>query len=107
MDFLKGILKWIIIAVILVILVVLIMNLVNKSDTSTKKPTNEYEPGIDIVDSNQDNIEDENRESYSEDLIVDSPDTASDGSMQVLLGFMIMTAGVTYIYRRQKIKGNS
>ena len=111
MNFLKGILKWIILAIIVIIIAVLIINLLNRPESNNKSTTNnnEYEPSVNFVDSNKDDDFEENLEDdFTEDnLIVDSPDTGNSGFLQALIGLSILTYGASYIYKNQKVKGNS
>lgn len=107
MDFLRGILKWIVLAIIFIILIVLIVRFANRTETK-KEPK---EPVVNIVENNNKEEETlENVDSYQnipEDLVVDSPDTASTALPEVLLGLTIISFGGYYIYKNRTVKENS
>jgi len=116
MEFLKLLLKWIVLAIIFVLIIVLLVKLANRNEKTSK---NSKEPKVNIVqkENNNNDIkeetidEDDSLEPIEEDMddayTVDSPDTASNGIAETLLGIVILSYGASYIYKRRTVKGNS
>ena len=110
MEILKSLLKWIILAIIFIILIVLIVKFANRTDN--KKVTKE--PTINIVEKNKDEHPEEDRvllddanETANENLVVDSPDTASSALPAILLGLGIISVGGFYIYKNREVEENA
>ena len=109
MDLLRGILRWIILAILLIVLVVLLVKLASRNSNTTKE-TKTKESTVNIVQKEkqeEETIEDTNMEPIQENLTVDSPDTASSGIFEVVVGSFILGVGANYIYKRRNIKENS
>lgn len=114
MEFLKLLLKWIVIAIIFVLIIVLLVKLAYRNENKAK---NTKEPKVNIVQKEKTTTE-EDTTTYDDDGLepiedttdvytVDSPDTASSGIAETLLGIVILSCGASYIYKRRTVKGNS
>ena len=109
MEFLKGLIKWIVLAIVIIILILLIVKFSNKAEQKVENT----EPSIKVVekdkddqtllDSSNDTTLDESLVAPREDLVVDSPDTASSGIMEMLLGITIISFGGYYIYKHRNV----
>ena len=108
----RGLIKWILFAVLLVIAIILIVNFVKK--TEKQQPTT-AKPQVDIIQQNEpedDTLPDESslpsEEPMETDISVDSPNTASSGLPEILIGIVIIAFGTRYIYKNSKlVKENS
>ncbi len=116
MELLKGLLKWIILIILLVIVIILIIKMANKNTTNNKKK----DSTVNVVENNNTNnteIEEEteiNSEDdedglipVEDDLIVDSPNTASTGVRETLIGILITCGGLIYIRKNKTVEENS
>lgn len=110
MEILKSLLKWIILAIIFILLITLIVKLANKTDK--KKVTKA--PEVNVVEKSKDEQPEEDKVllddanvTAPEQLVVDSPDTASSALPAVLLGLGIISVGGFYIYWNREEKENS
>ena len=107
MDLIRGLIKWIILAIIFIVLIVLVIRLANRQEVKNKVK----EPTVNIVETTKDDVEDVvndiNEVPLQDDLTVDSPDTASTGIKETIIGFAILGFGAHYIYKRRNVKGNS
>ncbi len=110
-DLIKGLIKWIIIAILFVILIVVIVGLVKKTNTTkdvlepgVKVITNKKKDTV-IVDSDSyknDDSTDNNSKSSNESLTVDSPDTASSiDYIFIIMGVTIISSGFYFIYKNK------
>ena len=115
MEFLKLLLKWIVIAIIFVLIIVLLVKLAHRNENSSTKAK---EPKVNIVQKENNKVKEEQldeedslepiEDDYTEtSYTVDSPDTASNGLVETLLGVVILSFGASYIYKRRTVKGNS
>lgn len=107
MELLKGLLKWIIVAIIFIAIIALIVKFASK-ETKTKK----HEPSVNIVEngnqeSQDSSVQDPSLEPIQQSQSVDSPDTASSGAIEMLVGLTIIGAGLTYVYKNRNVKVNS
>ena len=107
----RGLIRWILFAVLLVIAIILIVNFVKRAEQQQPTQTT-INPPVNIVDSQQEeDMPDESslpsEEAMETDLSVDSPNTASSGLTQILIGMVIIAFGTRYIYKNSKlVKGN-
>lgn len=110
MELLKGLLKWIILAILIILVVVLVIKYANNNTTSNNQTK---EPTVNIV--NQKKQDDQVTEEPDEDGLVpieenqtvNSPDTASTGVKEMLIGITIISIGLVYIQKQSTIKGNA
>lgn len=105
MDFLRSILKWIILGILFIVIIVLIVKLSSR----TEEKTTQVEPPTTIVDQTQKEPVEETMDDnpQNENLTVDSPDTASTAFPHIVLGLVILTIGGRYIYKNRNVKENS
>ena len=111
MEILKSLLKWIILAIIFILLITLIVKLANKSEKKKASTS----PEVNVVEKSKDEqpeeekvlLDDANETTGSDQLVVDSPDTASSALPAVLLGLGIISIGGFYIYWNREEKENS
>lgn len=108
MEFLRGIIKWIILAILFVIFIVLIINVANKT---SKKPVTK-DPSVNVVEKSPTPTEPElqpidDQSAGSDSMTVDSPDTASTGLPHIIVGLVILSFGAGYIFKNRNVKGNS
>ena len=107
MDFLRSILKWIILGILFIIIIVLIVKFANRTDNK-KNTTNE--PPVNITDRAQEELIEEpiaENAQTNESQTVDSPDTASNSFPHVLIGLSFLTIAGRYIYKNRNTKENS
>ena len=108
MELLRGLLKWIVLAIIIIVIIVLIVRFANRTESQNNTPT---EPTVNIVErgnqSNDDADTNDSLEPLQENLTVDSPDTASNGIKETILGLIILGFGIHYVYKRRNVKENS
>ena len=108
MDFLRGIIKWIILALLFIVFIVLVIKFGNRTKTNNNQPK---QPPVNVVEKEKEPINEtpelpeENME--PENLTVDSPDTASTGLPHMIIGFIIIGCAGRYIYKHREVKGNS
>ena len=122
MELLKSILRWFLLILFIVIIIYLTVRLTNRKDTTKTKTK---EPTVNIVEKNNktdvdtEKEEDKNKdkdeslieinttESTQDALTVDSPDTASSGIKEIILGIAILGFASSYIYKHQSEQENS
>ncbi len=117
MEFIVKLIKWIILIIILVVIILLI---VNYSSKTNKLKNQVKENNITLIDQNKNKekedsndglepIQDESTQTTTQntDQTVYSPDTASSGIIEVVIGSFILGIGAHYIYKRRNIKENS
>ncbi len=109
MYILKTILKWVIVALIFILIIALIVKFANKTEKAAKKVK---EPVVNIVENQKEKettIDDPGvaADSAQENLLYDSPDTASSNTIHIIIGSIILCVGANYIYKRRNIKENS
>ncbi len=112
MELLRGLLKWIILAIIFIVIIILVVNYSNK----TGKLKNQIkENNITLIDSKNKDREDtsdglepiQSEPVENTNQTVYSPDTASSGVVEIIIGSFILGIGAHYIYKRRNIKENS
>ena len=126
MEFLKNLLKWILLILFIIIIIVLTIKFANRKDntkTKSKEPTvniveKKKKKNVETVESVEAEKKDEEdkdealieinkQESTQETLIVDSPDTASSGAKEIVFGIMFLGFAISYIYTYKNMKENS
>lgn len=118
MDFIRGIIRWIIIAIIIILVIALIGHFANKQKTNPVEDLNsglrtiennvesEFDDGLEAIDNTIDNTINTVREEDRVELqtIENAPDTASSNLTETIFGLIILSTGTYYIY---KAKSNS
>ena len=110
MELLKGLLKWIILAILIILVVVLVIKYANKNETTNNNQ--KKEPTVNVVDRTraedaETEPDEDGLEPIQENLTVDSPDTASTGIKETIIGIMIIGFGFGYIKNHSTQKENS
>lgn len=108
LDFLRSILKWIILGIIILLLLIFIVKMANKNDNK-KNINNNYDSGIHTIKSNTNELTEEiikteetPKEETETTIVVDAPDTASHPGIYMSLGMILLGTGITYIYKHSK-----
>ena len=115
-EFLKGIIKWIILAIIIILIIVLLYNISNRASKKAKV-NNNYESGIKVVEKNKNKEkikEQETTTSTDKELAileethdeVSTPDTANNSGITVFLGVFTLAGTTYYILRKRNIIKN-
>lgn len=100
----RGLLKWIFVALAIIVIILILVNVANKSKVKPKvKEPDVYERSS---SSNRDSREDaiEGLEPITTDNTAQSiemTDTASFSTLFVFLGTFIVSGGIYYIYKKQ------
>ena len=113
MELIKGIIRWIIIAIIIILIIALIGHFASKNKTKPADTNNgirtiknnvenDFEDGLDVIDNTLDTAREEDRVELQ--TIDNAPDTASTNLTEVIFGLLILSSGTYYIY---KAKANS
>lgn len=114
-EFIKGILRWIILAIIIILIIVLLYNISNASSKKSKT-NNSLSSGVKVVDKTEDkekNNENKNttKESTDKELAilektpeeVSTPDTASNSGITVFIGVFTLAGTTYYLLRKSNI----
>ena len=118
-EFLKGIIKWIILAIIIILIIVLLYNISNRAGKKAKV-NNNYESGIKVVEKNKNkektkedetSKEKETTTSTDKELAileethdeVSTPDTASNSGLTVFLGVFTLAGTTYYLLRKSNV----
>ena len=99
----RGLLKWIFVAIAIIVIILILVNVANKSKAKhkTKEPTvyerssssdtkEDQVEGLEPIDSSNDGAQS-----------IQMADTASFSTIYVFLGTFIVSGGIYYIYRKQ------
>ena len=109
MEFIRGIIRWIIIAIIIILIIVLIGHFANKQNTKSVEDLNnglrtiknnverDLDDGLDAIDNAIDTAREEDRVELQ--TIDNAPDTASSNLTETIFGLLILSTGAYYIYR--------
>ena len=112
-EFFKGILRWIILAIIIIIIIVLIYNISNAS--SKNNTTNSLSSGVKVVEpgnKKKTTTEEKENNNNNNDILplegdtkeeVYTPDTASFSGISVFLGVLILGGTTYYIIKKSNI----
>ena len=105
-DFVKGLIKIIIILAIVIILLIILANLFNKKETTNKnlksgiKQITNIRRTDDTTSTTDTSTTDTNQVDTA--IEVDAPDTAASDYLTPLLGITVLTIGSYSIYRYRK-----
>ena len=112
MEFIRGVIKWIIIAIIIILIIILIGRLASKHEakqlqntnnglrTITNQAENDFDNGLETIDNALDNTREEDRVDLQ--TLEDTPDTASSSLLETIFGLIILGSGTYYIYKSKE-----
>lgn len=115
-EFLKSIIRWIILAIIIILIIVLLYNISNASSKKTKT-NNNLSSGVKIVDKTKDKEKENEKESETSSTSTDkelsileethdevsTPNTANNSGITVFLGVFTLAGTTYYILRKSNI----
>ncbi len=101
-DFLRSIMKWILLVLAVVFVVWLVIHLANKNEAKKEKPKE-----VTIKEERSTTIEDPipNSTEKTEEpqlLVIDAVDTGTTRGMTVWIGALILSSGAIYIVKTKK-----
>ncbi len=99
-DFLRSIIKWILLVLVVVFVVWLVIHLATKNEAKKVNPKEKVE----IKEQEPVTIEDPIQPTREEDrvLVIDAVDTATTPGVTAWIGVLIVSAGSVYILKTKK-----
>lgn len=110
-EFIKGILRWIILAIIIILIIVLLYNISNAS-SKKNKTNNSLSSGVKVVDKTEDKEKEKNTEDSTDKELavlettpeeVSTPDTASNSGITVFIGVFTLAGTTYYLLKKTNI----
>ncbi len=107
-DFVKGIIKIIIILAIIIIMLIILANLFNKRETPKTTVKKGLQPIADVTKkknnntTNNDSTTSDSLDEINTGMEVTAPDTAASDYLTPLLGIIVLSSGTYCIYKYRK-----
>lgn len=108
-DLIRSIIRWIIIAIIIALVIIFISKMTQKKPKVSSTLNSGIRTIKDTATTAKDTIEDSLKpidnvtEQQNETLVVDSPDTATQDGIGLVIGIIITGSGFYYIYKHKMI----
>ena len=107
-DLIKTIIKWVIVALLFILLISFLAKLSNRSSKNTNKPLTNT--GVRTIKKNNTDTTNNTNISNSNNTVnedtpkeVNTPDTASSATKEIIIGLIILGGTTYYIYRRREV----